>query len=330
MRRRDFIAAFAGTVVVAPLVASAQQKSRKLVIFSPSEPISLMRADSGSRYYRALFEELRRLGHVEGQNLTIERYGREQDAGDLAALATEVVRKKPDLVYVNGPGAASFKGTAVPVVTLTGNPLVQGIAESLAHPGGNITGVSVDAGPSLQAKRIELLRQLAPGTTRLGVIVLRVQWEAGASRVIPAACDANGLPCSPQVIDPPTSALAYSEAIGAAKHDGADALMVADNPDAFLHSRAIIDAATATRLPAMYFLREFVDAGGLAAYAFDLMDLSLQAAREIDAILRGANPADIPFYQNTKFNLYINMKTAKMLGLTVSPALLARADEVIE
>jgi ABC transporter substrate binding protein len=190
-----------------------------------------------------------------------------------------VVRTKPDLVYAIGPGAALFKGTTIPVVALTGNPLGQGIAQTLAHPGGNITGVSVDAGPSIQEKRIELLREMVPAITILGVIVLRTQWEAGAEETMRAGCDANGIRCAPALLDLPTDESAYRQAVDAAQRGGAEALMIADNPDAFLYHRAIIDAASAARLPSMYFLREFVEAGGLMAYSFDLVELNEQAAR---------------------------------------------------
>ena len=329
MRRRRFITGAAATIA-SPAALRAGGKAQRLAIFSPFEPIALMRADSNYRSYRVLFAELHRLGHVEGQNLTIERYGREQNTAGLAALASEVVRTKPDLVYAIGPGAALFKGSTIPVVALTGNPLGQGIAQTLAHPGGNITGVSVDAGPSIQEKRIELLRGLVPAMTTLGVIVLRTQWEAGAEETMRAGCDANGIRCVPALLDLPTDQTAYRQAVATAQRGGAEALMIADNPDAFVYNRAIIDAAAAARLPSMYFLREFVEAGGLMAYSFDLVTLNEQAARDIDAILRGARPGEIPFFQNTRFNLYINLTTAKALGLAVPQSLLARADEVIE
>jgi putative tryptophan/tyrosine transport system substrate-binding protein len=216
------------------------------------------------------------------------------------------------------------------VVALTGDPLGQGIAQTLAHPGGNITGVSVDAGPSIQEKRIELLRGLVPAMTTLGVIVLRRQWEAGAEETMRAGCHANGIRCVPALLDLPTDDTAYRQAVAAAQRGGAEALIIADNPDAFVNNRAIIDAAAAARLPSMYFLREFIEAGGLMAYSFDLIALNEQAARDIHAILGGARPGEIPFFQNTRFNLYINLTTAKALGLTVPQSLLARADEVIE
>ena len=330
MHRRVCIGGAAAVVAaLPPAIAQQPVKVRRLAIVSPFEPAAVLRGDSENRYYGVLFAELQRLGHVEGKTLTIERYGREQAIDGLDALATEVVRSGPDLVFFSGPGVASFKGATVPVVALTGNPLGQGVAQSLAHPGGNITGVSVDAGP-MYAKRIELLRELAPGITKLGVLVQRIQWEVGASRLVPAACEANRLACAPRLLEEPTSAGAYREAITAVKQQGADALIVADNPDAVVHRTAVIETAAAARLPAMYFLRDFVDAGGLAAYTFDLVELNRQAARDIDAILRGAKAGDIPFFQNTKFNLYLNLKTAKALGLAVPQPLLALADEVIE
>jgi ABC-type uncharacterized transport system substrate-binding protein len=329
MRRRHFIAG-ATAVIASPAGAESTSKTARLAIFSPYEPSAVMRADSSNRYYSAFFSELHRLGHIEGQTLTVERYGREQKTDDLAALASEVVRSKPNVVYAIGPVAAFFDGTAIPVVALTGNPIGQGIAQSLARPGGNITGVSVDAGPSIQEKRIELLRALTPDMTKLGAIVLRTQWKAGSGRIMRTACDAHHIQCVPALLDFPTSEAVYREGIAAAQRDGAQALIFADNPDPVLYLTAIVEACAAARLPSMYFLREFVDAGGLIAYSFDLVVLNEQAARDIDAILRGARPGEIPFFQNTKFNLYLNLKTAKTLGLNAPQTLLARADEVIE
>jgi ABC transporter substrate binding protein len=162
MKRRDFLALLGGAAVEWPSVALAQQasKAKRLSIFSPSEPVALIQENSDNRYYRALFDELRRLRHVEGQNLTIERYAKEQNTAGPAALVAEVVRNNPDVVYVVGPSALEFKvqTAIIPIVGLTGDPLALGLVQSLAHPGGNVTGVSVDTGPSIHGKRIELLR----------------------------------------------------------------------------------------------------------------------------------------------------------------------------
>jgi ABC-type uncharacterized transport system substrate-binding protein len=165
MRRREFIAGAISIVAGATrAVAQPARASQRLAIFSPSEPSALMHEKSDNRYYRALFEELRRLGHVEGQHPTVEKYGSEQSSSGAAAMAAEVIRSNPDAVYVVGPGATIFKkaNAKFPVVTLTADPIAQGLAQSLARPGGNITGVSVDTGPSIHGKRIALLHEMFP------------------------------------------------------------------------------------------------------------------------------------------------------------------------
>src|SRR5260370_39419783 len=162
MRRRDFISLVGGAVAL-PLAARAQQPtaaSKRLAICSPSEPTALMYEHSANRYYRALFAELRRLGHVEGQNLIIERYGREKNASGLAAMVAEVIRTDPDVIYVIPPGAPDFKRgtTKIPLVALTGDPVAGGLVHNLARPGGNLTGASVDTGPTIFVRRIAPLR----------------------------------------------------------------------------------------------------------------------------------------------------------------------------
>jgi putative ABC transport system substrate-binding protein len=332
MRRRDFVGGLGAGAAIWSLAARAQQPaSQRLAIFSPFEPAALMQEKSENRYYRALFDELRRLGHVEGNNLRIERYGREKSAGGLAALAGEVIAARPDVVYVIGPGAMLFKQATdkIPVVALTGDPVRQGLIQSLAHPGGNITGVSVDTGPSIYGKRIALLREMFPKLAKLGCLTLRGQWEGGQGRDISAAGEAAGIAVTPCLVDPPTGEAVYRDAIAQASRDGVNAFMVGDNPDTMANRTPIANLIAAAAMPAIYPLAEFVDAGGLMAYSFDLVELNKRAANNIDAILRGANPGDIPFYQTSKFELSLNMKTAKALGLTVPQTLLASADEVI-
>ena len=332
MKRRAFIAGAVSAAIAAPAVAQTASKMQTLAIFSPFEPQTLMHEKSSNRYYRALFAELRRLGHVEGRNLAIERYGKEQNTAGSGPLAAQVVHDKPDVVYVVGPGILEFKArtTTLPIVALTGDPLAQGLAKSLSHPGGNITGVSVDTGPAIYGKRIELLRELAPSISKLAFLGLRGAWDGIIGRATRAACKAATIPLVPALLDPPTSDAGYRGAVNAAKSEGAGALIVIDNPDALEHRTAIVAAAAQARLPAIYGISEFVEAGGLIAYSFDLVGLNLQAARDIDAILRGADPGGIPFFQSTKFELSINLKTAKALGLTVPRILLTRADDVVE
>ena len=166
MRRRDFISLLGGAAVAWSLAAAAQQStnSKRLAIFSPSEPSADLHEHSKTKAWRALFAELRRLGQIEGQNLKVERYGREQNTSGPEDLATEIVRSNPDVIYVVGPGLLFFKKltSRIPIVVITGDPVKQGLAESLAHPGGNFTGASVDAGLSIHGKRIALLSQRSP------------------------------------------------------------------------------------------------------------------------------------------------------------------------
>src|SRR6266568_4809446 len=158
MRRRDFISLLGGAAVARPLAVAAQQStnSKRLAIFSPSEPSADLHEHSESKFSRALFAELRRLGQIEGQNLKVESYGREQNTSGAEAAATEIVRSNPDVIFAVGPNALDFKKltSPIPIVVITGDPVMAGIAKSLAHPGGNFTGVSVDAGPSIYGKRI--------------------------------------------------------------------------------------------------------------------------------------------------------------------------------
>src|SRR6476659_5515606 len=179
MRRRAFLSVVCGAVAW-PLAAAAQQStnSKRLAVFSPSEPSAHLH-EHGNKYYRALFAELRRLGQIEGQNLKVESYGREQNASGAEAMVTEIVRSNPDVILVAGPGALIFKKltSRIPIVAITADPVKQGLAESLAHPGGNFTGVSIDAGPSIHGKRIALLREIVPTMSKLGCLALRMAWN---------------------------------------------------------------------------------------------------------------------------------------------------------
>src|SRR6267378_3925644 len=202
MRRRDFISLLGGAAVAWPLAAAAQQSTNKkrLAIFSPSEPSADLHEHSESKFYRAFFAELRRLGQIEGQNLKVESYGREQNTSGPEALATEIVRSNPDVILVNGPYALIFKKltSRIPIVVITGDPVGQGIAESLAHPGGNFTGASVDAGPSIHGKRIALLREMFPAISKLGCLAVRNQWNGSS---IPAAAETAGLPIAVSLLE---------------------------------------------------------------------------------------------------------------------------------
>jgi putative ABC transport system substrate-binding protein len=331
MKRRDFLA---GAIsVAAGSQVSAQGPSRRLAICSLGESSGLMRERSDNRYYGVLFEELRRLGHVEGKNLVVGRYGTEQATSGPAALAAEVVSIAPDVIYVIGPGTPFFMRETgkIPIVALTADPVAQGLITNMARPGGNLTGVTIDTGPAIHGKRLELLREMFPAMSKLACLLPRVlQGDGIVGPALQAASEAAGVPLVRVFVEFPASAAGYRDAIAEASRQGANAIMVVESPDTVPNRAVIVDLIAAARLPAIYGLFELVDAGGLMAYSFDLMDLTKRAAQNIDAILRGAYPGDIPFYQNTRYELSINLKTAATLGLTVPKTLLAAADKVVE
>jgi putative ABC transport system substrate-binding protein len=219
----------------------------------------------------------------------------------------------------------------IPIVALTADPVAQGLITNMARPGGNLTGVTIDTGPAIHGKRLELLREMFPAMSKLACLLPRVlQGDGIVGPALQAASEAAGVPLVRVFVEFPASAAGYRDAIAEASRQGANAIMVVESPDTVPNRAVIVDLIAAARLPAIYGLFELVDAGGLMAYSFDLMDLTKRAAQNIDAILRGAYPGDIPFYQNTRYELSINLKTAATLGLTVPKTLLAAADKVVE
>jgi putative ABC transport system substrate-binding protein len=333
MKRRDFLAGAISVAAVSQVSAQTSGASRRLAICSMGESSGLMREPSDNRYYGVLFEELRRLGHVEGKNLVVGRYGKEQATSGPAALAAEVLRSAPDVIYVVGPGTPFFKRATdkIPIVAITADPVAQGLITNMARPGGNITGVSIDTGPAIHGKRLGLLREMFPAMSKVACLipgVLKLDGIIGPA--LDAASEQAGVPLVRVFVEFPASAAGYRDAIIEASRQGANAIMVTDSPDTAPNRAVIVDLIAAARLPAIYGESVLVEAGGLIAYSFDLADLTKRAAQNIDAILRGAHPGDIPFYQNTKYELSVNLKTANALGLTVPPTLLALADKVVE
>jgi putative ABC transport system substrate-binding protein len=332
IRRRAFLG---GAISVAALSRAGAQPvttKKRLAIYSPSEPSALMQEDSENRYYRALFAELRRLGQIVGENLIVEPWGAEKAGAGAPALVDEVVRSAPDVVYVVGPGVLLFKRATdtIPVVALTADPVAIGLATNLARPGGNFTGVSVDTGPSIHGKRIALLREMFPGLSRIGFIGLRGAWEGPQGPAVRAASRETGVEVIPFLVDFPTTDASYQDVIARIRSAGANAVMVGDSPDVMVKRAVIATQIASVALPAIYPLAEFVEVGGLMTYSFDLVELNRRAANNIDAILRGRSPGEIPFYQATKFELALNLKAAAALSLQVPATLLASADRVIE
>ena len=332
MRRRDFITAL-GAAATWPLAAQAQQpaKMKRIAFVRPAGPVSEVSV-SGRPYYRAFFEELSRLGYVEGQNLGVERYSGEGRPERYAELARDVVNTHPDLILaVAARLSLDFKmaTTTIPIVSMINDPIALGLAASIARPGGNITGVTISGGLELIGKRMGLLVEAMPKLSTVSYLVSRPYWEDPRGAAAREAAKQAGLLLKAVLLGAFNEA-EYQRVFRSMEQDRADGLMVSDEAENITYRATIVELAAKGRIPTIYAVRDFVEAGGLMAYSPDLADIYRRVANLIDKILKGTNPGDIPFYQPTKFELSINLKTAKELGLEMPATLLARADEVIE
>jgi putative ABC transport system substrate-binding protein len=323
MRRRDFIALVGGGAVALPLRALAQASGK---IWRMG-----FIAQGYERFYDALFEGLRELGYAEGKNLVVERRYAEGHAERFQEFAAEMVRLKVDVIIVTTTPAALAVKTAtatIPVVFPNAiSPVESGVVESLAHPGGNVTGGAAQTA-ALSTKRLANLKEVIPGLSRGAVL-----WNAANPalaypwRQTQSAAGELGVALQSLEVRVPTDI------------ESAFAMMVADRPDALIvlqdaltlqHRKEIIDFTIQKRLPGMFVAKEWVVVGGLMSYGENLADMYRRGAYFVDKVLKGAKPADLPVEQVTKFELILNLKTAKAMELTIPAAFLATADEVIE
>jgi putative ABC transport system substrate-binding protein len=328
-RRRFLLTSLAGVVAV-PLAAEAQQP--------PEHPTKVYRigyltgntASASARVLDALRQGLRELGYLEGRNLQIHYGFGEGSPQRLAKLAADVVRLNVDLIVASAAGvvAARKATSSIPIVFLSiTDPVGSGVVTSLARPGGNMTGFSY-MGVDLNLKRFELLREAVPGATRIAALAYpKHSLYHRMVEDLRSAAAPTGVRL--QIVDVPDGREledAFVEMIAGR----ALALLVLQNARFVFERKRIVSLAERHRMPAMYELRESPDVGGLVSYAADLAHQFRRAATYVDKILKGTKPGDLPVEQPTKFELVINLKTAKALGLTIPLSLLARADQVIE
>jgi putative ABC transport system substrate-binding protein len=313
-------------LLCAPLASEAQPLSNVprigfLSTGSPSE------ADPRLAVFR---QGLRELGHVEGRNIAIEYRWAEGRAEPLPRLAVELADLKVDaIVATSSPAALAAKNATrtIPIVFVTAADPVGSLVASLARPGGNVTGLSLLA-PEIVGRQLQLLKEAVPRASRVAVVSNPANlYTANMIKETEAAARSLGVRLHHQGV---RGTDAFESAFDALIKERPDGLFVLFDPMFFAHRARIVEFASKHRLPAMYPHREYAEAGGLMAYGTDLKDNFRRAAAYVDRILKGARPADLPVEQPTKFELLINVRTAKALGLTVPPALLARADEVIQ
>ncbi len=325
MRLIGLAVVLAVSFILAPLVAVAQLPTKvPRVGFLGAVPRS-------SPGVRAFEERLRELGYDDGRSIAIEFRTAVGNLDLLPGLAAELVRLDIDLLVAGGSEATAraarqVAGTRpIVIVAIDYDPIALGYVASLARPGGNITGVFLQQ-IELTWKRVELLREALPKVRRMGIL-----WDASATDQFKAAGDAaRSLGLRVQSLELRSPLYDLASAFAAAARDHAGAVLATTSPELFRNRASVAQLATKNRLPTMFALREFAEAGGLMAYGPSLTGMYADAATLVDKILKGAKPADLPVEQPTKFQLVIDAKTAKALGLTIPPSLLLRADEVIQ
>jgi putative tryptophan/tyrosine transport system substrate-binding protein len=339
MRRRDFIAGLMFAAATGRAQAQQTGKVYRVAFAHPTVPVADQnQASKGSLAIPAIFEELARLGYVEGRNLLIERYSGEGRAEHYPELARQIVSRNPDLIIAfNNNLALDLKAatSTIPIVGIFGRPVAFGIVPSLARPGGNITGVSVDVGMDQWAKRGQLMKEAVPHITRGGFLESRDSRERASADCARTNCvklwrEILKVFLVGPPLERPTDEQEYRRVFAALAQEGAEALIVSDESENVTYRRLIVELAAKGRLPTIYPFRQFVEAGGLMSYGTDVSDLGHRIADVADKILKGAKPAEIPIFQPTHFELSINLKAAKTLGIELPPLLVARADNVIE
>jgi putative ABC transport system substrate-binding protein len=293
----------------------------------------LLTEDGGLPAFAAFFKELRRLGYVEGDNLLVERYSGEGRTEHYADLARDVVLSHPELIFsVSTRMAQHFKATSttIPVVAYVAEPVASGLARSLAQPGGNITGVVPDVGADFWGKQLEFLKLVVPRVRRVAYLAPWDPWNSPKGAVIRNAANQVKVELVGVLLEGTVDEAQYRRLFAVMAQEHVDAVIVTDAPENYANQRLITKLAENARLPAIYPDRGFVELGGLMAYGPDLKELYRHAAHQIDQILKGAKPGELPFYQAAKFELTISLNTAKVLGLAIPQSVLLRADEVIQ
>ncbi len=325
MRRREFVTLL-GVAVAWPRASVAQttSKSARVGLLSAGAPI----ADNSSQG-AALIRGLIQHGYQLGRNLAFERRGAEGHIDRLPRLVGELVASKVGVIVTFGypPAVAAKQATTLPVVVVAVDPVGTGLVESLARPGGNLTGIS-DVSAEVTPKRMALLKEVAPQLRRVAML-----WNANdlgmtlRYRASEAAAEALGISVQPLGVHEPND---FDQAFGTMTRDMPDAILMVTDSLTILNRKRVFEFAAAHRLPAIYEFDFLVRDGGLMSYGPDQVETFERVAALVDHILKGANPAELPFEQPTRFRFVLNLRTAKALDLTVPPSLLAQADEVVE
>ena len=331
--RRSFVAG-AGAAVFGPHVAWGQARAWRIAVVNATDPVTEMTV-SGNSNVATVLRELGRLGLVEGQNLTVDRYSGGGRTDQYESLAYRIVATGPDLIFNSGSGvigrALMAATSTIPIVFGINDALAQGFVTNMGRPGGNVTGAQATAGLEQEAKKLELLHEAVPAARRVGVPVDQVAWETTSGPIIRTAAERLGLVLAPSILSQPIGEAAYEQALAIVQRERADLLYVASTTANVTYSPLLGRWCAANRLPGIGN-RAFVAEGGLMAYfAGDAGEYYVRAAGYVARILvNGERPGDLPVQQPDKFGLALNLKAAKALGLTLPGSILLQATEILE
>jgi putative ABC transport system substrate-binding protein len=337
MRRREFIMLIAGAAAQGHrLAARAQQpsKMKRVAMVHPATKPADMRI-GGDPNYAIIFEEMKRLGYVEGTNLIVDRYSAEGRFDRFPEIARDVVATRPDVILAIGSTVgviAPFlsETRTIPIVAWTGDLVTAGIISSLARPGGNITGVSTDAGPELGAKRMQLFVEAVGKLSNVRYLGTPAEWEVPWTKFAREAARRMNIPLRLEPLHAPINEAEYRRAFDSMQRDHVDGVVISGLAENYTNRVLLGRLAQEYRLPATCAYSESADAGALMSYAFNLETADRRVAGQIAEILNGGNPAEMPFFLETHWDLTINLKAAKELGLEVPARLVAQAERVIE
>ncbi len=333
MRRRDFLLGLLVTANTASAHAQQKPKVYRIAVVDSISPVADFAEDGELPYYRGFYDRLRQNGFIEGQNLEIYRYSGEGYFEHFGDVVTEAILLMPDAIFLVGNRLLlALKGatTSIPIVAIMVDPVRYGLAVSLARPGRNITGVAHDPGPDLYKKRFQLLKVAVPNVSKVGILASQAFIERTGVAKRKATARRAGI----ELVFPIEAVYwredEYRAAFARMAREGVDRVIVTEQNENWTYRRSIISFANEFRLPAIYPDRMFVELGGLMSFGPAWIDFGRECGRIVSEIFNGANPANIPIFQPTKYELSLNLKTANALGIDMPPSLIAQADEVIK
>ena len=331
--RRDLLVAFASVALIKQATAEGAAGTARLAVISPASPLDAMVETSANPFWRELFGELRRLGYVEGKNLIVGRFSTEGRAERGPQTVQQAIEFRPDVIFAfSSRMVLLLKGatTKIPVVGYTTDPVSFGIISNIAHPSGNITGVSTEAGSELDGKRLSLFKEMKPSASKISFLAPVDVWDNPNGRLMAEYAKAVGFTVVSEPLRSPVVEGEFRRVFAAFKEQKIEMIFVTDVPENNSHQKLIVDLANENEIATITATAQFVKLGALMSYGPDLTDLVRRAAGYIARVLKGEYPGALPYYQPTTFDLTINLRTAKALGLIVPPALLASAVEVID